>query len=60
MYKRLISVDEESDNILKQQPAKKASKFVRDAIKLKAKTLSTDEPAPKPEERKIPTVRITI
>lgn len=43
LLKRLISFDEESENILKQQPEKKASEFVREAVKLKAKTLSTPE-----------------
>ncbi len=53
-------MDSEADAIIDQIPQKKKSAFVRDAVKLKAKTLSTDEPAPKVEEKKIPTVRIRI
>lgn len=57
MYKRLVSLDDECETILKQLPEKKASNFVREAVKLKARTLQGDvKEAPKP----IPTVRIRI
>ena len=63
LYKRLVSIDEETDEILKKLPNREASDFVRDAVKLKARTLSTDEPKRKEQEpakveEKIPTVRI--
>ena len=58
---RTYTIDEDAERILKEIPKKKKSEFVREAIKLKARTLEGDakEP-PKQVEKPIPTVRIRI
>ena len=58
---RTYTIDEDAEAILKEIPKKKKSEFVREAIKLKARTLESDEKQPqKQAEKPIPTVKISI